>query len=67
MTSPRPVLFIAGIEAETLYFSERAYSKANEPKELFTVENATHFDLYDKEEYINPALEKLNSFFKESL
>ncbi|MGL5513759.1 MAG: alpha/beta hydrolase, partial [Sporomusa sp.] len=45
--SPRPVLFIVGERAESAYFSEDAYSKAAEPKELFVVPGASHVDLYD--------------------
>ncbi|HEY5777408.1 MAG TPA: alpha/beta hydrolase [Terrimicrobiaceae bacterium] len=33
--SPRPILLIAGSEADTLYFSQNAYSRAKEPRELY--------------------------------
>ena len=46
--SPRPLLMIAGAEAQTLHFSEDAIKRAREPKELFTVDGLNHFDLYDK-------------------
>lgn len=65
--SPRPLLLIAGAKAQTLYFSEEAYKKANEPKELFIVEGATHFDMYDKPEFVTPAVEKLEEFFNTNL
>lgn len=61
--SPRPILLIAGAEADSLYFSENAYKKANEPKELVLVPGATHIDMYDKPQYVTPAVEKLNKFF----
>ncbi len=32
--------------------------KQKEPKELFLIEGATHIGLYDKKEYVDPALEK---------
>ena len=49
--SPRPLLFIVGERAVSAYFSEDAYSKAAEPKELFVVPGASHVDLYDRPEY----------------
>ena len=63
MVSPRPVLFIVGSKADTLYFTQDAYSKAKEPKEIFTIENATHVDLYDKPQFVNQAVEKLTQYF----
>jgi fermentation-respiration switch protein FrsA (DUF1100 family) len=61
--SPRPILLIAGAQADSLYTSEAAYKKANEPKELFLVPGATHIDMYDKPQYVTPAVEKLKGFF----
>lgn len=65
--SPRPVLFIVGENAVSAYFSEDAYSKAAEPKELFVVPGATHVDLYDQPEYMKITLPKLDAFFKQHL
>ncbi len=65
--SPRPVLFIVGENAVSKYFSEDAYSKAAEPKELFVIKNATHVDLYDVEQYMSQALDKLDAYFKQYL
>ncbi|MGL5191478.1 MAG: alpha/beta hydrolase [Cetobacterium sp.] len=63
--SPRPLLFIAGEFAHSRYFSEDAYSKASEPKELHIVPGAGHVDLYDRVDLI-PFI-KLDSFFKKHL
>ncbi|KAI8359673.1 hydrolase of the alpha/beta superfamily [Mortierella sp. GBAus27b] len=63
--SPRPVLLIAGSKADTLPFSEEAYKKALEPKELYLVEGRTHIDLYDRA--IPEALPKLKEFFSQKL
>lgn len=65
--SPRPVLFIVGEKAVSKYFSEDAYNKAAEPKELFVVPGATHVDLYDQSQYLSVTLPKLDSFFKQHL
>ena len=65
--SPRPLLFIVGENAVSKYFSEDAYEKAAEPKELFVVPRATHVDLYDQPEYLKITLPKLDTFFKQYL
>jgi uncharacterized protein len=63
--SPRPMLFITGDKAHSKEFSEDAYKRAAEPKELFIIPNAGHVDLYDKVELI--PFDKLNAFFTEHL
>jgi fermentation-respiration switch protein FrsA (DUF1100 family) len=65
--SPRPLLVIAGSEADTLYFSEEAVEKAKEPKELFIIPGATHIDLYDKPQYVPQVVTKLNDFYSKNL
>ncbi|WP_078286024.1 alpha/beta hydrolase [Mycobacteroides chelonae] len=67
LISPRPLLMIAGTEADTLYFSEQAIANAQEPKELYLIDGATHIDLYDKPRYVVPAGEKLAEFFAKYL
>lgn len=64
----RPFLAIAGSDADTLYFSEEAVEKAaSQKKELFILNGATHVALYDLPENVNPAIEKMDSFFRENL
>jgi len=63
--SPRPILFIIGENAHSIYFSEDAYERAAEPKELYIVPGARHIDLYDRTDMI--PFDKLESFFKENL
>jgi len=63
--SPRPMLFIAGDQAHSKEFSEDAYKRAGEPKELYWVSGAGHVDLYDRENMI--PWEKLTSFFTKNL
>ncbi len=65
--SPRPLLLIAGSKAETLKFSKDAYAKAKQPKELMVIPGASHFDLYDKPQYVTPAVGKLAEFFGKNL
>ncbi|WP_233566197.1 MULTISPECIES: alpha/beta hydrolase [unclassified Flavobacterium] len=59
--SPRPLLFITGDKAHSKEFSEDAYKRAAEPKELYYVPGAGHVDLYDRTELI--PFDKLQSFF----
>ncbi len=63
--SPRPVLFIHGEKAHSLYFAETAYAAAAEPKELHVIPGASHTDLYDKMDVI--PFTKLASFFEQHL
>lgn len=63
--SPRPILFIAGEKAHSRYFSEDAYKKAKEPKELIIIPNANHVDLYDRTDLI--PFDKLADFFNTNL
>ncbi|WP_145515403.1 alpha/beta hydrolase [Yersinia aleksiciae] len=65
--SPRPALMIAGAKADSLYFSEIAYQKTQEPKELFLVPGASHIDMYDKTQYVTPAVAKLTDFYQQYL
>ena len=63
--SPRPLLFITGDQAHSKEFSEDAYKRAAEPKELYYVAGAGHVDLYDRVELI--PFDNLESFFKANL
>lgn len=63
--SPRPLLFITGTEAHSREFSEDAYQRAAEPKELHWVPGAGHVDLYDRVTLI--PWDKLAAFFGKHL
>lgn len=63
--SPRPILFVHGEKAHSLYFSQTAYANAAEPKELMIIPGASHVDLYDQVDVI--PFDKLESFFKQHL
>ena len=63
--SPRALLFITGDTAHSREFSEDAYKRAAEPKELVIVKGAGHVDLYDRVGLIPFA--KLNEFFGQYL
>jgi fermentation-respiration switch protein FrsA (DUF1100 family) len=63
--SPRPLLFITGDQAHSREFSEDAYKRAAEPKELLLVKGAGHVDLYDRVTLI--PFDKLVAFFTDHL
>ncbi|MBW1650551.1 MAG: alpha/beta hydrolase [Deltaproteobacteria bacterium] len=63
LLTPTPYLAIAGAKALTFGLSETAFKRANEPKELFKIEGATHIDLYDIDKYVNQAIDKLTDFY----
>ena len=63
--SPRPMLFITGEIAHSREFSEDAYKRAGEPKELVIVPGAGHVDLYDRVQLI--PFDKLTEFYRAHL
>lgn len=63
--SPRPMLFISGDHAHSREFSEDAYRRAGQPKELYWVKDAGHVDLYDRTDLIPFA--RLATFFQQGL
>ena len=63
--SPRPLLLITGADAHSREFSEDAYKRAAEPKELLVIPGAGHVDLYDRVNLIPFA--KLTAFFQRYL
>ncbi|MGW7426066.1 alpha/beta hydrolase [Streptomyces sp. NPDC054813] len=67
LISLRPLLLIAGSEADTLYMSQDAIEQAKEPKELHVIDGASHVDLYWKPEYVPKAAEKLTEFFTKNV
>ena len=63
--SPRPMLFITGDQAHSKEFSEDAFKRAGQPKELYVVPGAGHVDLYDRTDVI--PFDKLANFFRSNL
>jgi fermentation-respiration switch protein FrsA (DUF1100 family) len=67
LIGPRPLLQIVGTRAVTSWMAVDVHQRATGPKELYWIEGASHVDLYDKQEYIGPAVDKLNTFFTDNL
>lgn len=47
--------------------SIQAFQSAMGPRELHWIEGASHNDLYDKEQYVGPAVTRLTGFFAKNL
>ncbi|MFD6141588.1 alpha/beta hydrolase [Promicromonospora sp. NPDC060271] len=67
LIAPRPLLIIQGTEAVTKGMGLAAFADAREPKELRWIEGASHVDLYDKPEFVDPAVADLTEFFTREL
>ena len=67
LIAPRPLLLIVGKNADSRYFSDDAFIRAGQPKELFEVSGASHIDMYDKPGYVPQAVKKLTGFFGKHL
>jgi uncharacterized protein len=63
LIGPRPLLQVIGERAVTAWMAIEAHQRATGPKELHWIKGASHVDLYDKREYIDPAVDKLTGFF----
>lgn len=63
--SPRPILFVAGDKAPSRCYTETAYSRAAQPKELVWVKGANRTDLYDRVGLI--PWNRLGEFFTKNL
>lgn len=63
--SPRPILFVVGEVAPSRGYTDDAYRRAAEPKELVVIKGANRIDLYDRTELI--PWNKLTSFFNKHL
>jgi uncharacterized protein len=65
----KPLLMIAGSEADTRYMTEEAFPKATgtEDKELFLIEGARHIETYWVDEYVDAALGELTTFYARTI
>lgn len=65
----QPLLMMAGSKADTYYMTDKAFEKAinAKTKELFLINGATHIETYWKPEYVNQAVQKLETFYKSNL
>ena len=62
-----PLLMNVGRETVTAWMSVEAFQNAQGLKELHWIDGASHNDLYDKEQYVTPAIVKLTEFYAANL
>jgi fermentation-respiration switch protein FrsA (DUF1100 family) len=67
LIAPRPLFMVVGSRAVTSWMSIDAFQRATGPKGLHWIAGASHNDLYDKEQYVGPAVDKLAEFFAANL
>ncbi|MEV2214778.1 alpha/beta hydrolase [Streptomyces sp. NPDC050997] len=67
LIGPRPILQILGEHAVTAWMGLEAHRRATGPAEIHWIKGASHVDLYDKREYIDPAVDKLTDYFTTNL
>ncbi|MFC5666535.1 alpha/beta hydrolase [Kitasatospora misakiensis] len=67
LIGPRPMLQIVGERAVTSWMAVEAHQRATGPAELHWIGGASHVDLYDREEYIDQAVDKLADYFADHL
>lgn len=65
----QPLLMIAGSNADSLYMTEEAFTKATgaKDKELFKIDGATHIETYWVDKYVDATVGKLKSFYARTL
>lgn len=63
LVAPRPLLQIVGSRAVTSWMAVEVHQRATGPRELHWIEGASHVDLYDRKQYIDPSVDKLTEFY----
>lgn len=63
LIGPRPMLQILGEHAVTAWMGLEAHRRATGPARIHWIEGASHVDLYDRQEYIGPAVDTLADYF----
>ena len=64
----QPVLLIVGDKADSEWQTKRFYNALpGKDKEVYAIKGSSHIELYDKPEYVTPAVEKLSAFFHRTL
>ncbi|MFC9330157.1 alpha/beta hydrolase [Kitasatospora sp. NPDC057015] len=67
LIGPRPLLQVVGTRAVTSWMAVDVHQRATGPRELHWIQGASHVDLYDRKEYVEPAVDRLAAFFTEHL
>jgi fermentation-respiration switch protein FrsA (DUF1100 family) len=66
----QPVLMIAGEKASTRWHTEMLFKVLdgkNKGLKKVILPDGGHIDLYDREDYVNPAVNEIAGFFKQAI
>lgn len=64
----QPLLLVVGSKSDARRFVDLFHEKAaSQDKEIVVIDGATHVDLYDKPQYVEPAAARLAAFFAAKL
>ena len=68
LTQPIQVI-VGGRLGTTFQFEDgkQLFERATNKKDLLVIEGAGHYEMYDKDEYVDQAVERLDGFFREYL
>ncbi len=68
LTQPLQVI-VGGRLGTTFSYNDgkMLYERAPNKKDFFVVEGAGHYEMYDKPQYVDQAVERLDGFYKEYL
>jgi hypothetical protein len=67
--SPTPLLIVHGRVDDfcSPLLAQEAFDRAGEPKEILWLDTTNHIDLYDGEQYVAPAIERIVEFLERRL
>ena len=68
LTQPIQVI-VGGRLGTTFQFEDgkKLFEQATNKEDMLVIEDAGHYELYDKDEYVNQAIERLNGFYRQHL
>lgn len=63
----QPLLIVAGEHAFTREMDKNVFEIASEPKQYLEIAGASHMDLYDREQYVDQAVDAIDTFYRQAV